>query len=606
MEFASYFSPVMDPKASDPYCLFLMGGCALWPDGMISNKDMKRLYSHLNLFIALLVLLLVSGTVFSQVTQRDTLVRWRHFDFQLTEDNGMDWYSMTEIVEEEYPGIVLENEFVRLVILPDYGARILSFVYKPTGHEQFYINPVGVPYGIYAGNFYYDWLMVFGGVFPTFPEPEHGKTWFLPWTWEFIELGPERISMKMEIQDTINYPGHPWKFDNGITGIRCTSVVTLESGSASFELQHTLENTKSQQISFEYWTCTTLAPGSDPGNTYTPANSEIVAPIEYVYLKDDWWSWMGVAENPAPQQGNHVFTYENLAFYENWKDMGIAYAYPDLEESYYGVVNHTNDEAIFRVSDNATTPGMKFWTWGAQQGLNSDPEDFYENARPYIELWSGLSTQFFEDANLAPLETVSWTETYLPTVDMDAFSTVTDYGALSLEVVPGDDERFETTLFMNRPDSTFNYRLTLNGDVDLTLFDGDFVAQSDNSTQFSHLLSDFSIPDGDYMLEAIVSALSGEERIAFVMPVTLPLPANGIEKRPVDLPAVIRHDAHSYSLSFSMPLSRKIFVYNMNGQLVDQRNIFGTEAGIWVETAGYYVVHVVEDDRAYPVKIRCW
>ncbi len=27
-----------------------------------------------------------------------------------------------------------------------------------------------------AGNFYYDWLMVYGGIFPTFPDPEHGRS----------------------------------------------------------------------------------------------------------------------------------------------------------------------------------------------------------------------------------------------------------------------------------------------------------------------------------------------------------------------------------------------------------------------------------------------
>ncbi|MEJ2594024.1 MAG: DUF5107 domain-containing protein [bacterium] len=570
---------------------------------------MNRLYSLFKFHIVPIVLILLfisCGTLYSQVTQRDTIITWKHFNYQLSEDNGMDWYSTTEIIEEEYPGIVLENEWVRLVILPDYGARILSFVYKPTGHEQFYINPVGAPYGIYEGNFYYDWLMVFGGVFPTFPEPEHGKTWLLPWDWEFIEIGPARISLKMEIQDTINYPGHPWKFDNGITGIRCTSTVILESGSTSFKLQHTLENTKAQLVSFEYWTCTTLAPGSDPGNTFTPANSEIIAPIEYVYLKDDWWSWMGNSENPAPQQGNHVFTYDNLALYENWEDMGIAYAHPKLEESYYGVVNHTNEEAVFRVSDNATTPGMKFWTWGAQQGLNSDPENFYDNARPYIELWSGLSTQFFEDASLAPLETVSWTETYLPTVGMDAYSTVNENGALSLEIMAGDDERFESTLFMNRPDSSFNYRLTLSGDAILTLFDSDFLAESENSTQFTHLISDFAIPDGDYMLEATVSEPSGNELITFSTPVTLPIPASGIPGQRIDMPLVIRHDAHSYSLQFSTPSSRSLFVYHINGQLIDQRQTHGSIARIRVETAGYYVVYVVEENRAFPVKIRCW
>ena len=71
--------------------------------------------------------------------------------------------------------------------MPEFGGRILSIIYKPTGHEQLYRTDVGVPYGIGAGNFYYDWLMVYGGIFPTFPGPEHGKTWLKPWDFKVVK-----------------------------------------------------------------------------------------------------------------------------------------------------------------------------------------------------------------------------------------------------------------------------------------------------------------------------------------------------------------------------------------------------------------------------------
>ena len=67
---------------------------------------------------------------------------------------------------------VLENGFLKVTLLPEYGGRIISIIYKPIGHEALYRNPVGVPYQIRTGVFYYDWLMVYGGIFPTFPEPE--------------------------------------------------------------------------------------------------------------------------------------------------------------------------------------------------------------------------------------------------------------------------------------------------------------------------------------------------------------------------------------------------------------------------------------------------
>jgi hypothetical protein len=529
---------------------------------------------------------------------------WNHFDYTLDENNGMDWFSTTNIVEEEYSGIVLENEYVKLVVLPEYGARIISFYYKPSGHEQFYTNPVGTPYGINEGNFYYDWLMVFGGVFPTFPEPEHGKTWCVPWQWEIIEASDEIVSLQMQLKDTINYPDHPWKFNNGITEIICTSAVSLKKGKTSFELTHTLQNTKSQNIPFEYWTCTTLAPGSEVGNTYTPANSEIIVPIDYVYLKDDWWSWMGGAEQPANGMGNHVFEYKNLALYDNWDDMGIAYAYPKLEADFYGVINHENGEGVFRVSENAmVTPGMKFWTWGADQGLNANPENFYENARPYIELWSGISTQFFEDAYLAPNETISWTETFLPTLAMDSMTLVNEAGAIHLNHDNGTAERFVVKLFTTSPDSIYNLDVTLYGPSTLNLYNDNFVSTADDCNQFTFYIDDYGIEDGEYDLMAKVFDNAGNLCMETSIPVTVPYSAAGIMAADRNPPKLMRISNNVYQLEFTNTGEKVIQLINMNGQVVDQHTIFDKNAFVRLDQAGIYIVYVKENGQSYSLKM---
>ena len=74
------------------------------------------------------------------------------------------------IVDRTFKTHVLENRYLKVTLVPEFGGRILSIIYKPTGHEQLYRTEVGVPYGIEGGTFYYDWLMVYGGIFPTFPD----------------------------------------------------------------------------------------------------------------------------------------------------------------------------------------------------------------------------------------------------------------------------------------------------------------------------------------------------------------------------------------------------------------------------------------------------
>lgn len=554
--------------------------------------------------ILLIVLLISAFQTFGQVSVRDTLLTWKHFDYTLDDNGGMQWYSTTKIVEEEYPGLVIENEYVRLVVLPEFGARIISFYYKPSGHEQFYTNPIGNPYGMGDGNFYFDWLMVFGGVFPTFPEPEHGKTWFLPWQWEITENTDERVSIRMELQDTINYPGHPGKFNNGVTEMRCISTVSLVKGKTSFELHQSIQNTKSSGIPFEYWTCTTLAPGSEVGNTFTPRNAEIIAPIDYVFLKDDWWSWMGQAETPAPSEGSHVFHYENLAIYDNWEDMGIAYAHPMITANYYGVINHENEEGVFRVANNSEiTPGMKFWTWGADQGLSANPENFYDAARPYIELWSGISTQFFENAYFAPNETISWTETYLPTLSMSSVDEVNENGAIHLKHTDDGTEIFIVKVFATLPDSALELSMRLEGNNTVNLNDKGFISNSEAANKLTYNISDYQIDNGDYDLVAKVFDNSGNLLIESSIPVTIPFQTDGIPGIDQTAPQIVQMSNNVYKLVFKEPGIRTLSVISINGQLIDQKQISDQSAFIKIDQPGMYVIRLMENGRAHSFKI---
>jgi hypothetical protein len=88
------------------------------------------------------------------------------------------------------------------------------------------------------------------------------------------------------------------------------------------------------------------------------------------------------------------------------------------------VINHDNEEGIIRVADNTVTRGLKMWTWGFPSFTNeTDARKDPNEARPYVELWAGVSDQFFHHAKLPARGEVSIPETYSPTVGM---SNVTD------------------------------------------------------------------------------------------------------------------------------------------------------------------------------------
>ncbi|MFK7952178.1 MAG: T9SS type A sorting domain-containing protein [Ekhidna sp.] len=363
--------------------------------------------------------------IHSQVTLRDSVISWQHHRFELNDDYGLQSYTTddADIQQVTFEGKVIENELIRLVLLPEYGGRVISFFYKPTQHEYLYQSECGSPYGIGEGNFYYNWLMVYGGIFPTFPEPEHGKTWLLPWDFSIITESEDLVTLRMEYTDNQSYSGAPGSFNNGVTNITCQIDVSVFKNSAVWDYDVKLINNNNAAVNYEYWTCTTLTPGSESGETESPLSSEIIVPVEQYFAAWSPNAWIG--------RQNSVYDFSRINYLNEWNDMGIAYA-NELESSYWGVINHENEEGVFRISDNAETKGMKIWTWG-KNNIDNDMFDFSNGgADNYIELWGGTSRAFFEDATLAANQVKSWSESYCATTGMIGINEMNEYAAVNL------------------------------------------------------------------------------------------------------------------------------------------------------------------------------
>src|SRR3982074_2090677 len=222
-----------------------------------------------------------ASPVADRVSLSEWTITWSTVKYATDAENGFVSGSLDKktIVDRTFKTHVLENRYLKVTVLPEFGGRILSIIYKPTGHEQLYRTEVGVPYGVKGGTFYYDWLMVYGGIFPTFPDAEHGKTWLKPWDFRLVKQSADEVTVSMSFKDDFVFPAAPKQF-RGSTGIEATYYVTLKAGRAALDARVVLNNPQDRAIPYEYWTCTTLAPGSDPNRPKTTAGAEIIAPIE--------------------------------------------------------------------------------------------------------------------------------------------------------------------------------------------------------------------------------------------------------------------------------------------------------------------------------------
>ena len=445
-----------------------------------------------------------ASEVADKVSLSEATIRWSTVKYATNTDNGFVEGSLdkTTIVDRTFKTRVLENRYLKVTLVPEFGGRILSIIYKPTGHEELYRNEVGVPYGINAGNFYYDWLMVYGGVFPTFPDAEHGKTWLKPWDFKVVKESAGEVTVSMSLKDDFAYSAAPRQFFRGSTGLEATYYVTLKADRAALDARVVLKNPQARTIKYEYWTCTTLAPGSDPNNPKATGGAEIIAPIK-AYQTPHWSKNLADGDESA---GGDTSRFERLRYFKNWPTMGIAYAAPDMQGgNFWGVINHDNEEGIIRIADNKVTPGLKMWTWGFPSFTNqTDARKDPNEAQPYVELWAGVSDQFFHSADFPAAGEVTIPETYSPTVGM---SNVTHANDNMLVNLSAEASRVNLQFFSLEPATPL--RVTLKRG-DAVLFDDDVRADPKNGNRVSA-----AIPAGNgEQVRLTIRTAEGKELIA--------------------------------------------------------------------------------------------
>jgi hypothetical protein len=458
--------------------------------------------------IAMLAALVAFGGVARAASDRVSLtessIAWRTVKYATDAEGGIvdGSFDKSVIVERSFKAYVLENSYLKATLVPEFGGRIVSLIYKPTGHEQLYRTEVGVPYGIKAGNFYYDWLMVYGGIFPTFPDAEHGKGWLKPWHFSVVKADSDEVTVAMSLKDDFAYPATPKRFMAGTTGIEATYYVTLKAGRAALDARVVLKNPQTRPVAYEYWTCTTLAPGSEVDHPKATGGAEIVAPIA-AYSVPSWYPKIAQTDEGAGA-GTHRF--EHLRFFRNWPTEGIAYAAPDMGGgNFWGVINHDNEEGIIRIADNRVTRGLKMWTWGFPAFANETDERKDPNpARPYVELWAGVSDQFFHRAELAAQSEVSVAETYGPTVGMSDVTQANDHILVNLAA---NATQADVQFVCLDPETPL--RVTIRRG-DLVLFDGRVIADPKNG---NHVSAPIAGGSGDTVQLRITTA-GGRELIA--------------------------------------------------------------------------------------------
>lgn len=329
-----------------------------------------------------------------RLSQIRTPVRYVAYEFALEKDGKgvprLDWDQFRErpaqIVTRERAAIRLENRHLHAVLIPSQG-RLRSFVHKPTGHEQLWINPAAIP--IPAHNDTGFWI-TWGGIEFVLPRGEHGTSHALAWSHRIEEDSDQRKAVRM------------WSVEP-LTGLEHTVTCALYPDRSFLETAIAVRNPGAKPVRFSHWTTAVLAPGGQ--GELTPRTEFVVPAERFVAADRPFNRWMAPLLGPARTSP--------LRFADAWKDIGDLMATP-LKRPFYAAYCHEKDEAVVRTLDLARTPGFNIWTWGFPPGPERQRE--YTAAPPnrgYAEFWNGTARGFSDEdrSTLAPGAEISWRET---------------------------------------------------------------------------------------------------------------------------------------------------------------------------------------------------
>ncbi len=370
-------------------------------------------------------------------------------------------------VQKDWKVVELENDYLRVMIMPEIGGKIWAAIEKSTGKSFIYYNHV-VKFRDVAMRG--PWTS--GGIEPNYGIIGHTPNCATPVDYVTIERPDGSVSCVIGVLDLLTRTS--WKID-----------INLAKDKAYFTTSSFWYNASPFEQPYYTWMNTGIKASNDlqfvyPGTKYFGHEGEYAGwPVNKTNGKDISW-------------------YKNNDFGQ-YKSYHVFGKYTD----FFGAYWHDDNFGMGRYSTHDTKPGKKLWIWGlSQQGmiwekLLTDTDGQYvevQSGRMFNQAADGSTFTPFKHIGFTPHNTDVWTEYWFPVVKTNGFVAVNNYGALNiikengwLKIYFSPLQHIQDTLkVMNGDDVVYSKKLNLQT---LQLFN-DSIQLSGNSDSLIATLGD--------------------------------------------------------------------------------------------------------------------
>lgn len=318
-----------------------------------------------------------------------------------------------EKADQEYRAVWLENEYLKIMILPELGGRIQRAYDKTNGYDFVYYNHVIKPalVGLLG-----PWIS--GGIEFNWPQ-HHRPTTYMPVDYMLAEN--EDGSKSVLVNDT-----------DRMYGTKGIAKFTLYPGKAYLEITGQLYNRTNMPQTFLWW-ANPAVPVNDHTKSVFPPDVHAVMdhgkrdvsrfPIATgVYYKHDY------------SEGVDISRYKNLP-------VPTSYMAEKSDFNFVGGYDYNVGAGILHVADHHISPGKKQWTWGCGDFGKCWDKNLTDEDGPYIELMTGVYTDNQPDFTwLKPFEEKVFKQYFMPYKAVGDVKNATIDGAVNFAVSGGEAE----------------------------------------------------------------------------------------------------------------------------------------------------------------------
>lgn len=308
-------------------------------------------------------------------------------------------------INKEWKVIELENDFIKVMIMPEIGGKIWTAIEKSTGKAFIYNNEV----------------VKFRDV------AMRG-----PWTSGGIEANYGIIGHTPAVASPVDYLTR----ENPDGSVSCFIGVLDLLTRTPWRLEINLPKDKAYFTTTSFWYNAT--PIEQPYYTWMNVGLKAKGNLQFIYPGTHYIGHDGeYLDWPEHRpSGKDISYYENNNF-GGYKSYHVVGKYTD----FFGAYWHDEDFGMGRYSSHDDKAGKKIWIWGlSQQGMIWE-KLLTDNNGQYVEVQSGrLFNQAaerstftpFKHRGFAPYQSDTWTEYWFPVKNTKGFVKANPYGALNV------------------------------------------------------------------------------------------------------------------------------------------------------------------------------